>query len=223
MLSSRNQKMRNLVVLNPQQKITLMEEFLKLLQTKLSKLVELKPFDIEKIKKVCGVDVSYKKKKAAAVVCSIDGKLIEFAITKAKEEFPYIPGLLAFREGPIVLKAVEKLKEDFDLLLVDGHGYAHPRRAGLACIVGVLLDKPTIGVAKKLLIGKVEEGGVVSRVFDGEELIGYRIKSNKTFYVSPGHKVDFASTIKFFESQNYQYPKVLEIADGLSKREDAEC
>lgn len=194
-----------------------MEKFLELLQTKLSKLVELKPLDIKKVKRVCGVDVSYKKKTAAAVVCTTEGKLIESVKVKAKEEFPYVPGLFAFREGPIILKAVAKLKEDFDLLLVDGHGYAHPRRAGLACIVGLLLDKPTIGVAKRLLIGKVKEEGRVSRVFDGKELIGYRIKSNKTFYVSPGHKVDFDSILKLFKAFEYCYPKVLEIADRLSK------
>jgi len=190
------------------------------LQKKLATLLKLEPLDISKIEHIVGVDVSYKNKKAVAVVQNFkSGKIIEIVSETIEEEFPYVPGLFCFREGPAVVKVLSKTKTKYELILVDGHGYAHPRRAGLASIVGLLLDKPSIGVAKNLLIGKVKDKNRISPILDKDEIIGYRIKGKeRTFFVSPGHKIDLESVLKFFETTNYEYPLVLKMADKLSKR-----
>jgi deoxyribonuclease V len=105
---------------------------------------------------------------------------------------PYIPGLLAFREGDIILKTYYDLEHDPDVLMVDGHGIAHPMRAGLACYVGVELEKPCIGVAKKILIGEV----VGDKVMIGNEARGILVKTKehaKPVIVSPGHLISVNS------------------------------
>ena len=118
--------------------------------------------------------------------------------------FPYIPGLLAFREGPALLSACRMLSDKPDLWFFDGHGTAHPRRCGLACHMGILLDQPSIGVAKEPLGGwsvtlPPDRQGEFSPVREDGEVIGMAVrtvKGQKPVYVSPGHKTDLAQAVR---------------------------
>ena len=106
--------------------------------------------DFAGIKNICAVDVAYDVKNAycSAVMMSRSGQHIESANSKSAVESPYLPGFLMLRESPPIFRTLKMLKHDYDLLLVDGHGELHPRKCGIACHLGVTLDKPTIGVAK---------------------------------------------------------------------------
>ncbi len=121
-------------------------------------------------------------------------------------KFPYVPGLLSFREIPALLAAFESLRVSPDLIFCDGQGYAHPRRFGLACHLGVLLDVPSIGVAKSLLIGKCKEparkAGSTAGLMDADtgEQIGAAVRTAsgvKPVYVSPGHRISLRRAIEF--------------------------
>jgi len=110
-------------------------------------------------------------------------ELVETATASAKLTFPYIPGLLSFREAPACLAAVRKLKNELDLFLIDGQGIAHPRRLGLAAHLGLFLDKPTIGCAKSRLIGTFEPPGIEkgehTPLRDGDEIIGAVVRTRR--------------------------------------------
>jgi len=117
--------------------------------------------------------------------------------------FPYVPGFLSFREIPALLAALGKLKQMPDLLFCDGQGYAHPRRMGLATHLGIVLDRPTIGCAKSILIGKHEpvgkEKGEWAAMMDGEERIGAALRTRagvKPMYISPGHRISLETAIQ---------------------------
>jgi deoxyribonuclease V len=117
--------------------------------------------------------------------------------------FPYVPGLLSFREVPVLLAALEKLERMPDLLFCDGQGYAHPRRFGLACHLGVTLDRAAIGCAKSILIGShgalSEKAGSWTEMRDGEETIGAAVRTRegvKPVYVSQGHRVSLETAIR---------------------------
>ena len=127
-------------------------------------------------------------------------ELLKMKVVRERTRFPYIPGLLAFREGPPVLRAIRTLRADSYVCLVDAHGLAHPRRFGLACFVGVALDRPTIGVAKSLLYGWVRG----DRVVDKEdrpiaELVNVP-ETKRTIYVSVGHKISLEDAVKVVKS-----------------------
>jgi deoxyribonuclease V len=108
--------------------------------------------------------------------------------------FPYIPGLLSFREGPVVVRALRKLRHKPDVCIVDGHGLAHPRRFGLACHVGLVTDRPTIGVAKSRLFGT--EAGETLADLEGD-IIGSVLQFNKKrLYLSVGHKISLEDATK---------------------------
>ena len=153
----------------------------------------------QRIRYVAGVDISVRGDRAIAAVpvLQIDTlELADLAVARQAVPFPYVPGLLSFRECPSILAAIDRLKVEPDLLLIDGQGYAHPRRCGLASHLGVLLDKPTIGCAKSRFIGTHDEpaveAGCYTDLFDGPELIGavLRTRSNvKPLYISVGHKI----------------------------------
>lgn len=143
-------------------------------------------------------------------------------------EFPYIPGLLSFREVPALLAALKKLKELPDLLFCDGQGYAHPRRFGLACHLGVLLDRPTIGCAKSILIGRhgnlSEKAGswtdLVDETKDGER-IGAVMRTRtavRPVYVSQGHRVTLESAIRLTlaVTDGFRIPKPTREADHFA-------
>jgi deoxyribonuclease V len=181
------------------------------LQKALSKLVEFKR--IEKIEKVLAFDIAYKDDLAfcAAVIYDLkQEKVLKELIIKEKVNFPYIPGLLFLREAPIMLEAIEKIDREYDLILVDGHGLAHPRKAGLATIIGILTGKPTIGIAKSFLYGEIKD----SYIFIDQQKVG--IKFGR-YYASIGSNIDIESLENFLKSINFKYPKALRIADKLSK------
>jgi len=181
------------------------------LQKALSKLVEFKK--IEKIDKVLALDVAYKSDSAycAAIIYDLNQKkVLRELIIKEKVEFPYIPGLLFLREAPIMLEAINKIKDEYDLILVDGQGLAHPRKAGLATIIGILTGKPTIGIAKSFLYGEIKDSYIL---VDGEKV---GIKFGK-YYASIGSNIDIESLEKFLSRIGFQYPEALKIADKLSK------
>jgi deoxyribonuclease V len=128
---------------------------------------------------------------------------VETATASAKLMFPYIPGLLSFREAPACLAAVRKLKSEPDLFLIDGQGIAHPRRLGLAAHLGLFLDKPTIGCAKSRLIGQFEppgiEKGAHNPLRDHDEIIGAVVRTRrnvKPLFISVGHKCRLEDAIR---------------------------
>ena len=150
------------------------------IQEQLRSQVEICPMPTN-IRSVAGIDVSYNRGSdtlfAAVVVLTFpDLEIVATATSVLRVEFPYIPGLLSFREGPVVLAAWEKLVFEPDVLIFDGHGLAHPRRFGLATHLGLILDKPAVGCAKRRLIGKFiepgQERGDFSELVDHEEIIG---------------------------------------------------
>jgi deoxyribonuclease V len=161
-----------------------------ILQGKLAQLVSQHSGIPERIRYVAGADGAYDDEKASAAAVLIEFatlRPIETATARARVTFPYIPGLLSFREGPMIVRVLRKLRIKPDICIVDGHGLAHPRRFGLACYVGLVTNLPTIGVAKSRLFGTEvgealvdPEGNVIARI----------VKSNrKSLYVSVGHKI----------------------------------
>lgn len=158
------------------------------------------------IRCVAGVDVSYCGEWAFAAVSLHDYgslALVEARKAKVKTTFPYIPTLLSFRELRPSLAAINKLKTQPDVFLVDAQGIAHPYRLGFASHLGAILDKPTIGVAKSLLCGQVQPMNKArwSPIIDKDEIIGaeLRSKSGKPLYVSIGHKVTLERAIDVVE------------------------
>jgi deoxyribonuclease V len=136
------------------------------------------------------MDVSYDGDTAfaaAAVWDAANKKMVETATTVNSVLTRYIPGFLGFREGPLLVRVAEKLQVGPDVFLIDGQGVAHPRKFGLACHVGLALDKPTIGVAKSRLYGRSDQGKILDPV---GEMIGRIITAgNRKFYVSVGHRI----------------------------------
>ena len=185
---------------------------------------------LETVKYVAGVDVgfedNYKITKAAVAVLSFpDLKLVESATAKIPTTFPYIPGFLSFREIPALLQALEKITITPDLILCDGQGFAHPRRFGLACHLGVLLNLPAIGVAKSLFIGEHEEvpleKGNWQPLKHGEEIIGAVVRSRtnvKPLYVSIGHRISLPTAIDYVLkcTTKYRLPETTRLADKLA-------
>ncbi len=158
---------------------------------------------------VAGVDVSPPDASGWAVAAVVlltlpDLKMLELRRTNVEVRFPYVPGLLAFREAPGLLEAVSLLGTPPDFVLVDGHGLAHPRRFGLACHLGVLTGLPTIGCAKSLLVGThdppEQDRGAYAPLTEGDEVIGIAIRtraSTQPVYVSIGHRVDLDAAVKW--------------------------
>lgn len=162
------------------------------------------------VRRIAGVDVSAsrfdpaRRVHAAAVLLEWPSlALLARAGASLPAPLPYIPGLLAFREAPAVMEALARLPERPDLLMVDGQGIAHPRRCGLAAHLGVLLDLPSIGVAKSRLIGAPEaplgaEPGAWVRVLDGDEVVGALLRSRaraKPLLVSIGHRLSLETAL----------------------------
>nr|WP_232520991.1 endonuclease V [Micromonospora phaseoli] len=180
---------------------------------------------------VAGVDVSYDKGStrivAAAVVFDLGtGVEVESAVVSGEVSFPYVPGLLAFREVPIVLEALARLARRPDVVVCDGYGVAHPRRFGLACHLGVVAGLPTFGVAKTPFVGAYEEPGSRrgewSPLCDGDEVLGRVLRTRtgvKPVFVSVGHRtgLEQASAITLDLSQRYRLPEVIRRADFLSR------
>lgn len=180
--------------------------------------------------RVAGVDVGFEEggritRAAVAVLDAATLAPLESAIARLPTVFPYIPGLLSFREAPAILEALGKLSRPPDLLLVDGQGIAHPRRCGLACHLGVTADIPSIGVAKSRLVGThaelpAEKGAWVP-LLDRGEVIGAVLRSRTgvtPLYISPGHRVSLASAIALTLActTRYRLPETTRAAHHLA-------
>jgi deoxyribonuclease V len=184
------------------------------IQDQLRERVLVQPFS-EQPECVAGVDVSVKEglARAAVVLLSYPDLIpVEAATAEEAATFPYVPGLLAFREGPVVLRALERLRRHPDVLIFDAQGLAHPRRMGLATHLGVLLDLPAVGCAKSRLCGTHqdpgEEKGQWTVLEDKGDVIGAVVRTRtrvKPVYVSAGHRVDLHSSVSLVVSCTTRY------------------
>jgi deoxyribonuclease V len=187
------------------------------------------------LRRVAGVDCAYAEARwrqpapmgsdciAAAVVWDVaSGRVVEQRIARRPLHFPYVPGLLSFRELPAMLAALRALKTPVDAVLTDGHGLAHPRRFGIGCHLGVLCDLPTAGVAKSVLVGEYEEPGVRRgarrALYDDDERIGTALRTRdatKPVFVSIGHRIDLPSAERLVLAcgAGYRLPEPTRLAD----------
>jgi deoxyribonuclease V len=185
--------------------------------------------DLPEVKTVAGVDVGFENRdtaRAAIVVLRLDDLTpVDHAIARMPVRMPYIPGLLSFRECPVILQALSRLKRKPDLLLCDGQGIAHPRRLGVASHTGLLTGLPSIGVGKSRLTGThgpvpEEKGGWTPLLDKGEE-IGAVLRTRvgvKPLFISPGHRISLPTALKFVLActTRYRLPETTRWADGLA-------
>ncbi len=181
-----------------------------------------------KINTVAGVDIGFKKDiaRASVVVLSFPGlQVIDSVVTESPVRFPYVPGLLSFREIPPLLTAFTQLQTEPDLVIVDGQGIAHPRRFGLASHLGLILDRPTIGCAKSRLWGRYEEPetehGSYTYLMDKDEVIGAAVRTRKNVkvvYISIGHRIslDSARTLTLACCRGYRLPETTRYAHNAA-------
>ncbi len=203
------------------------EEAIKV-QHDLSSKVILEPFRSE-IKLIAGADVSYSKGSdiffAGVVIMETPGmKILEYATAEDKVDFPYIPGFLSFRESPVLIKAFEKIQNIPDVVIFDGQGIAHPRHLGIASHLGLIIDLPSIGCAKNILVGKYEDVGIEAGnyspiIFKGD-LVGVTLRTRRNVlpvFVSPGHKMDVLSAMEIVMNacRGYRLPEPIRQAHIL--------
>jgi deoxyribonuclease V len=179
------------------------------------------------VRRVAGADLAFdlaRNKAIAGVVIYRFPEMqeIERLWGESEIEFPYVPGLLSFREAPALLKVFERVKNTPDLIFCDGHGYAHPRRFGITSHLGVLLDTPTIGCAKSLLIGEhgplASTAGAWTELHDKGEVIGAALRTRtdvKPIYVTQGHRISLGTALKFVKAvvDGYRIPRPTRDAD----------
>lgn len=179
---------------------------------------------------VAGVDAAFSSSQVFAAACLYhlpDLTCVEQATAVQDLRFPYVPGLLSFREGPAVIEALGRLTQRPDVVLVDGQGIAHPRGIGLASHVGVVLDIPSVGCAKQRLVGDHQEPGArkgereLLRYHDA--VVGAVLRTRdsvRPLYISPGHRVDVNTAIGIVLSclARFRIPEPLRCADMLSKK-----
>ena len=185
-----------------------------------------------RVRRVVGVDLAFlddgKRCVAGAVLWDVDqGRVVEEQTAVQPVRFPYVPGLLSFREAPAVLAVLRKLRGEPDVIMLDGQGLAHPRRFGLACHVGLLSDRPAIGCAKSRLVGthrepKSERGSRTALV-DRHERIGAVLRTRdriNPIYVSVGHRMDLPGAIDLALAcgDGYRIPAPTRLADRLVAR-----
>jgi len=197
------------------------------LQTTLAGKVLQAPL-LEPVSTVAGIDVGIRHGTATAAVVVLtypDLETIDQVVSIQPIGFPYIPGLLTFREGPVVLDALGKLNTVPDVMIFDGQGIAHPRRLGIASHIGILLNRPAIGCAKSRLCGSHAEPdpdrGSHALLLDGAEAIGavVRTRSNvKPLFVSPGHLIDISASIRVVLGccRRYRLPETTRLAHQLA-------
>lgn len=185
---------------------------------------------MEPVQYVAGVDVGFEasgtiSRAAVAVLSFPTLQLQETALARSPTTFPYVPGFLSFREIPAILDALEKINITPDLILCDGQGLAHPRRFGIACHLGLIVNIPTIGVAKSLLIGNHEEvpeqRGSWQPLINKGETIGAVLRTRmgtKPLYISSGHRVSLTTAIEYVLrcTPKYRLPETTRIADKLA-------
>lgn len=192
-------------------------------------VVEQDKFDAP-VKTVAGIDLGYDVKtdtsRAVAVVLSFPAlELIETSEAILPIQFPYVPGLLSFRETPVAIKALEKLTVTPDVILCDGQGLAHPRRFGIACHIGLIAEVPTVGVAKSLLVGRFENlgetRGDTAPLMYKNEPIGAALRTKdrvQPVYVSVGHRISLKTAIELVLqcAPKYRLPETTRLADKMA-------
>ncbi len=214
-----------------------MEKLVKI-QEKLAKKIDLN-YKLQKVEIVAGCDVAYKEEKAIACVVMFDistFSVVDVVFHHEKVSFAYIAGFLAFREAPVIINAIAKLKRFPDVFIFDGHGIAHPEKMGLATHTGILIDQPSIGCAKSILTGNFSEPdmkrGSYSLITDEKEVIGAAVRTKnavKPVFVSPGHKIDLQKSIEiilYCTTGKFRIPEPLRLAHilaGERKRRGSCC
>jgi deoxyribonuclease V len=182
------------------------------------------------VKTVAGIDLGYDAKndtsRAVVVVLSFPAlELLESAEALLPIQFPYVPGLLSFRETPVAIKALEKLQTAPDLILCDGQGLAHPRRFGIACHIGLITNVPTLGVAKSLLVGKFdnlgETRGSAAPLVHRNEQVGTALRTKdkvQPVYVSVGHRISLETATDYVLqcAPKYRLPETTRLADKMA-------
>lgn len=180
------------------------------------------------VRHVAGIDASYREGLARAAVAvfsypALD--LVDYVVAEREVAYPYIPGLLTFREAPAVLDALDALRTEPDLLIFDGQGIAHPRRLGIASHVGLLMDLPAIGCAKSRLRGRYEEPGEdygsFSYLYERREILGAVLRTRakvKPLFVSTGHRVDLETAVHYVLGccRGYRLPETTRWADKIA-------
>lgn len=195
-------------------------------------LVHDQPLDLSAVRLIAGVDVSVKNDVSQAAVVALsfpDLQLVEAVTAAYPTPFPYIPGLLTFREGPSLEAAFQRLRSEPDVFIFDGMGRIHPRRIGIASHMGLWLDRPTVGCGKSHLIGEyVEPGnqtGDFSPLRDGGEVLGVVLRTRpnvKPVYVSVGHRADLNTAIELVLrcTTKYRLPEPIRQAHTLAGQFD---
>ena len=186
---------------------------------------------LEDMATVAGIDTAYRNQTAYAAIVVLnltDLRVLEKATAAKPISFPYVPGLLSFREGPVVLEALDKLKSPPDLLMIDGQGIAHPRRFGIASHIGLLTDIPSVVCAKTRLLGDYEalqrDRGSTADLKENAETIGAVVRTRtgvKPVFVSIGHLMDLSDCIRIILKccRGYRLPEPIRRADQLSKKQ----
>jgi deoxyribonuclease V len=185
---------------------------------------------LPRIRTVLGVDVSYRHADQTFTACSILLELpnlvpLYSGCGDGSVSFPYVPGLLSFRELPLLIPILQKAPRP-DLIIVDGHGTAHPRGFGLACHLGLITGVPTIGCAKSLLVGTCDKPGPepdsITPITFEENIVGYALRSrkgSKPLYISPGHLLDPEEAVKGVQMclKGYRLPEPTRLAHKLTQ------
>jgi len=164
-------------------------------QERIAGLAKLSRVKLPKDMVVAGIDVAYANDEAwaAVVVCNQSFEVIEISVHVSRPKFPYIPTYFSYRELPIVIPAIVKLRSKPFAFLIDGNGILHPRFAGIATHLGVLLNLRTVGVAKRLLLGEIRKG----RIYLGNRCVGREIElEGRKYYISPGNGIDLTTSIR---------------------------
>jgi len=192
------------------------------IQNKLAVQV-IKKDDFKELKNIVGADVSFSQDNravAAAVIINLkDLEIIETIIREVELLYPYKPGFLGFREANAMVSTLNGLKRDYDVVMINGHGVLHPRGFGLASHVGLMIDKPTLGVAKKLIVGShiIESNHFPELIFFRNEILGAYLKG---FYVSIGHKISLKTAIELVnETSIFKTPEPIRQAHILATRD----
>jgi deoxyribonuclease V len=187
-----------------------------------------RPIELDGIDLIAGVDVSVKNDVSQAAVVAMtfpDFRPVETVLVQRPTPFPYVSGLLSFREGPVLEEAFEKLKAEPAVFLFDGMGIAHPRRIGIASHLGLWLDRPTIGCGKTLLCGRygdlAEEKGCLAPLVDKGETIGVALRTRtgkNPMFISPGHLADISTSAELVLrcSPKYRLPEPIRLAHNAA-------
>lgn len=198
------------------------------IQNKLRTTLDIRERDLQ-IKTIGGADVSlnlYSTTIYAGIILLSFPQLqpLAYSLVKAETRFPYVPGYLAFREVPALVKVLEQMKQKPDVLVVDGHGIAHPRRMGIAAHLGALTGQPSLGCAKKILFGKFNDPdlkqGSYTPIFDKQEQIGYAFRSKtnvKPVFISPGNLIGMNNSLNIIRkcTGKYRIPEPTRLAHEL--------